>query len=220
MKNRRTTIGLLAGAVLVLAVAAAAIGAAPSMRWHLLGSGGGPLAGTQNTLASAIGQPVTGKVSNGYTIYNGLVLQSLAPGPAKHYLRLPAIMHQACTGMASRVEIEPNGSPSSANGPLCPNVVYSGSPDSYGSGRDDDWFKFYWTGTGTIKVDLDNFLTVGQLLLYYNPNGPFLVQDYDQPDRQYTVSYTGTGQAGFYYIFVYAPAGHTTGGGDYTLTFQ
>lgn len=219
MKNRRTTLGLLAGAMLVLAIAAAVLAAAPSMRWHLIGSGGGPVQGAQNTLASAIGQPVTGRVSNGYTIYSGLYLETNGPGTVKHYVLLPAIMDRPCVGMPSTVEIESNDSPAKANGLLCPNVIYSGSPDSNKGARDDDWFTFYWSGTGTITIDLDNFLTAGQLLLYRDPAGPYLTREYDQPDRHYTVTYTGTGQAGVYYIQVFAPA-HTTGSGDYTLTYH
>jgi hypothetical protein len=220
VKNRRTTLGLLAGAMLVLAIAAAVLAAAPSMRWRLIGSGGGPVQGSGYALASAVGQPASGKVSNGYTIYSGLYLEAFAPGPVKHYALVPTVMNRLCMGMPSSVEIEPNDRSDQANGILCPNVVYSGNPNYRGAGRDDDWFKFYWSGQGTITIELDNFLTAGQLLLYYNPDGPYLTREYDQPDRHYTVTYTGKGQAGTYYILVFAPAGHDTTTGNYTLTYH
>jgi hypothetical protein len=220
VKNRRTHLGLLAGTILFLAIAAAAIGASPSIRWRLVGSGGGPVQGTSYGLASAIGQAASGRVDNGYTIYSGLYLQSLSPGPSKYYALVPAVMDHPCPGMVSPVEVEPNDMATQANRYLCPNVVYSGSPNSHGSGRDDDWFAFYWSGQGTIVVDLDNFLTAGQLLLYRDPAAGYLTREYDQPDRHYTVTYSGVGQAGIYYIQVFAPSGHATNTGNYTLTYQ
>lgn len=219
MTNRRAFLGLLAVAMMAIAVAAAVFGASPSMRWRLIGSGGGPVQGASYGLASAVGQPASGKVSNGYTIYSGLYLEAMAPGPAKYYALVPAIMKRPCVSMPSTVEIESNDTPALANGLLCPGIVYSGSPDSHNGSRDDDWFTFYWSGNGTVTIDLANFLTAGQLLLYADPFGPFLVREFDQADGDYTISYTGTGQAGVYYILVFAP-GHTAGSGDYTLTLQ
>ena len=82
------------------------------------------------------------------------------------------------------------------------------------------WLAQRHLGTRTLdELVPHKFLTAGQLLLYADPFGPFLVREFDQADGDYTISYTGTGQAGVYYILVFAP-GHTPGNGDYTLTLQ
>jgi hypothetical protein len=218
--KKRALLGLFGLAMVALLLVVAVFAASPSLKWLLIGSGGGLTQGAQNGLVSAIGQPLSGKVTNGYTIFNGLYFDSPAPGPAELYIFLPALMDRPCAGLASPKEIEPNDSPAQANGPLCPGKLYSGNPDSYGSGQDNDWYTINWSGSGSIAIKLDDFLADGQLLFYDDPEAQPLARDYLQPSGHYAINYTGNGQPGIYYIRVFAPAGHPTGNGDYTLSYQ
>jgi hypothetical protein len=220
MNTKRFLPPALAMVLVALVFIAAALAASPSMRWFLVDSGGGYVQGGQYGLASAIGQPVSGRVSNGYTLHSGLYLGHPSITPADRYVFLPMVMDEPCMGFAGPREKEPNDAPGHANGPLCSGIRYLGSPDSHGSSRDDDWYSFDWSGNGTITIELENFLTIGQLLLFRDPNAGYLDRDYDQADGHYTISYTGAGQSGTYYIMVFAPDGHPTGNGDYTLSFE
>lgn len=92
MMNRRASLGILVALLLVAVLAAAVLGAGPALKWQLIGSGGGPASGPENGFASAVGQPVSGRVSNGYTIYGGLYFSSGAPGPAGYKVMLPSLV--------------------------------------------------------------------------------------------------------------------------------
>lgn len=220
MNNKRASLAVLATLALFALLVAAVLGAGYQMKWWLLGSGGGSLQGPGYGLASAIGQPVSGRITNGYTIYSGLYFSSVVPGPGEYKVFLPAILNNSCFSLPGGTEIEPNDKSATATGPLCPGVVITGNPDNHGSASDYDWFYFNWSGTGSITIDLTNFLPQGQLLLYGDPPAGYLARDWDQASGHYIVNYTGTGRSGWYYILVFAPDGHVTGNGDYALTYQ
>jgi hypothetical protein len=64
------------------------------MKWWLLASGGGPLQGSDNSIVSAIGQPVSGQVSNCYTLFSGLYLHPSAIGLGEYKIMLPVIVNE------------------------------------------------------------------------------------------------------------------------------
>jgi hypothetical protein len=129
---------------------------------------------------------------------------------------LPAILNNYCGGLAGSAEHEPNDSSSQANGPLCSGFVYSGGPDEHGSGQDSDYYYINLTTAGTISIDVMDFLTDGQVQLYYqtiNDPNPTIIRD--QADGNYHIMHNGN--SGLYYIRVVSPVGHVTGNGNYLL---
>jgi hypothetical protein len=143
-----------------------------------------------------------------------------APGSANF---LPLLMNKTCSTFPSSTEIEPNNAAPQANGPLCFNSAILGNPNNNSGGptaADFDWFSFNWSGNGTLHVDVTNFLFDAQVLLYYDLSAPELDKDYLKLDGHYEIDYAGTGAAGTYYVLVFAPDGHPTDSGDYTLTIS
>jgi hypothetical protein len=136
-------------------------------------------------------------------------------------VNLPFVGRNICGGFPGPAEIEPNNSVGEANGLLCFGTPYTGNPDNNTNGaaaEDRDWFKLYWDGSGTLTVDVTNYLADAQVLLYHESDpGTFLVRDFQQGDGHYTVNYSGNKGSGFYYVQLFVPGGHPTGNGDYTL---
>jgi hypothetical protein len=130
-------------------------------------------------------------------------------------------LREACSSFASSTEVEPNNTAPSANGPLCFGLSITGNPNNppTPSAADQDWFTVNWSGSGTLHVDVTNFLYDAQVILY-DASLTELDKEYWQADSHYEISYPGTGAAGIYYVLVFAPEGHPTDGGDYTLTIS
>ena len=115
-------------------------------------------------------------------------------------------------------EIEPNDSPSAANGPLQLGKNYFGSPDDKWPGEERDWFYFNYGGTGNITVDVTNFIPDAQVLMFKDPNyGTILDSQANQPGGNYQLFYNGSAGAGKYMIWLFAPANHPKNHGDYTV---
>lgn len=107
-------------------------------------------------------------------------------------------------------ELEPNNAEGAANGPLCDNKTFtSKANDAF------DWYYFNWNGQGTVRIDVRDFTTIGQVNLYYqNQASGRLEFAFDQPSGDYDVDYTGTGKAGKYLIMVFSG---NPGNQDYTI---
>lgn len=129
---------------------------------------------------------------------------------------LPLAGRQLCGNFPGPHEAEPNDSVGQANGPLCFSINYTGSPDDKAPAAEFDWFKFSWDGNGTVTVDVTNFLTDAQVLLYHESDtGNFLDQGFG---GNYHLTHDGSAGPGVYYILVFSPENHPTGNGDYNLT--
>jgi hypothetical protein len=132
---------------------------------------------------------------------------------------LPAVMNQYSTCFAGPAEIEPNDLFTQANGPLCSGVNYTGTSDHNGSAQDSDYFYIQTTATGTINVQVTNFLSSNaQVQLYAHPvsAGTLLESVPDQPGGTYSIIKNNL-PAGRYYVRVVATDGHAVGQGPYTL---
>jgi hypothetical protein len=140
---------------------------------------------------------------------------SKLPGFGKIFL--PMVMNNYCSKFAGPKEIEPNDLSSQANGCLISGFVYSGNPDEYGSGQDSDYYYVNMTAPGTITIDVTNFLTDGQVQLYYQTatmaNRKANIAN--QADGHYRITYYG--DPGLYYVRVVSPIDHAIGNGDYSL---
>jgi len=120
-----------------------------------------------------------------------------------------------CGGFRGPNEQEPNNDPGSANGLLCLNKTYQGSPDDDHPELESDWFSFYSDG-GPFTVQVTKFLNSdAQVLLYYKNSGNLVSFLADQASGSYILPYNGA--AGKYLIRVIALAGHIQGNGDYSL---
>jgi hypothetical protein len=141
--------------------------------------------------------------------------------PPAEQVFLPLIADNLCGSFAGPFEIEPNNVYTEANGPLCLGNNIQGNPDNNAGGpsaEDRDWFNFHWDGTGTLTVDVTNYLADAQVLLYHESDtSTFLDRDFLQGDGHYTINYSGGMGAGTYYVQLFAPNGHPTGNGDYNL---
>jgi hypothetical protein len=139
-----------------------------------------------------------------------------APGSSNF---LPLLMNATCSSFPSSTEIESNDTALLANGPLCMGFSITGNPNNPPdpTAADQDWFKVNWSGNGTLHVEVTNYLYDAQVILKdaaYNE----LEKVYWQLDGHYEISYPGTGAAGTYYVQMFAPDGHPTDSGNYTLT--
>jgi hypothetical protein len=128
---------------------------------------------------------------------------------------LPAIMNQVYACFPGPSEIEPNDTFAQANGPLCSGVSYTGSPDDHGSATDNDYFYIEMATSGTIHIQVTNFLTNKAQVILYDQSQTYLTHLADQPSGQYTLTHSGG--PGRYYIRVVAVEGHEVGHGPYTL---
>ena len=122
-------------------------------------------------------------------------------------------------------ESEPNETFAQADGPLCSNSAFSGSPNSNTppSALDSDYFKFTVSSAGTISVNVTNYLTaLAQVQLHYDTGGGNLVLKTFQADQlsgTYAFDYTVPGgETGTYYLRLVAAGGHDTTTGNYTAT--
>jgi len=89
VKKRKTQILFIVGLLaVILLLASVAIGSNHHMVWWLMASGGGETGGR---LFSTIGQPVAGRVENGYTLYSGAHVPPSAAGPTQTKLMLPLL---------------------------------------------------------------------------------------------------------------------------------
>jgi hypothetical protein len=128
---------------------------------------------------------------------------------------VPAIMNNFCRKFLGTMESEPNDTASQANGCLESGAVYTGNSDEYGSNQDNDYYYFYVSTTGTITIDLTNFLDDGQLQLYYQSTADLIDYDRDKANGHYQITHNGT--PGLYYIRVVSIDDHATGNGNYSL---
>lgn len=134
---------------------------------------------------------------------------------------LPLVMSATCTSFPSSTEIESNDTAPEANGPLCFGSSIYGNPNNPPdlTAADQDWFLVSWSGNGTLHVEVTNYLYDAQVILKdaaYNQ----LDKVYWAIDGHYQIDYEGTGVAGTYYVQIFAPDGHPTDSGDYTLTIS
>lgn len=134
---------------------------------------------------------------------------------------LPLLRRQACASFPSPTEIEENDTAPTANGPICFGTVIYGNPNNPPdlSAADQDWFRFNWSGTGTLHIEVTNFLYDAQVILK-NAALDLLDYVYWDIDGHYQIDYPGTGAAGIYYVQIFAPDGHPTNSGDYTLSIS
>lgn len=205
-----------------------AISPGPALADVISSDSGSVQALTDSTIGTT-GNPVD---TSTYTYYLGLCMLSTSGTQQFHSVEifmgyrnfLPSLLNDFCITYPGPFETEPNNAYSLANGLLCLDKTYQGNPDNNSGGpsaEDRDWFKFFWDGTGTLHVDVTNYLADAQVLLYHSSDpGTFLVRDFQQADGHYTLNYSGPKAAGTYYLQLYAPGGHPTGNGDYTLVIQ
>lgn len=116
---------------------------------------------------------------------------------------LPMVLRNTCPGYNLPVETEPNNDEFTPNGLICFDRTYSGTVNDV-----EDWYSFEWTGEGTIVIDVADFASVGQLILYYdNTAAGSLARESDQIDGHYRVTYSDpAAAAGTYLVRLYAPA--------------
>jgi hypothetical protein len=120
---------------------------------------------------------------------------------------LPIVSRNYVTYFAGPWEVEPNDSPSEANGALLSGQDYYGYLDDA-----DDYYNIYVGSAGHIAVDLTAPITQGlELSLLYGLPASQVGWDGDAP---YSLGYDGT--AGGYYVRVYAE-GTVTATTPYTL---
>ncbi len=129
---------------------------------------------------------------------------------------LPTLMNNYCPPFTGTNEREPNDTAEEASGCLVSGVTYSGNSDEYGSNADNDFFYIYLPTAGTITIDVTNFLSKGQLLLYDGSTAvPPVTFIADQADGRYYLTHNG--DPGLYYIRLVSLDGHSVGIGDYSL---
>jgi hypothetical protein len=109
-------------------------------------------------------------------------------------------------------ESEPNENRAQANG-ICYGIPVLGDPNNTYPNPELDWYRFVWNGQGTVQVDLTNFVTDGQLILYKDTVE--LGKDFNGTTLQ--VIEPGAGP-GTYYVLVLAGVSRPNPGSDYTLT--
>ena len=81
-------------------------------------------------------------------------------------------------------ESEPNESFAQADGPLCSNSAFRGNPNANGPAQDSDYFGFTVSGTGTISVNVTNYVpAMAQVQLHYGTGGGNLVIEAFQADQ-------------------------------------
>jgi hypothetical protein len=203
--------------IVALLIGVTVLAAGPSINSWLFSPGGGYLDGDGINVHSAIGQPFGGSVSNGLTLCSGLLCGSGASATGKTFVYLPAMFNNSCNGFNGPGEIDPNDTQLTANGPLCFDQNYSGSPDDNSPGAQYDFFYINLPAGSGVKVTLTSFLADAQLILLENASGAVAGRDHSQISGNYQVIYDGSMGAGRYLIMLFAPANHPTGNGDYTL---
>jgi hypothetical protein len=123
------------------------------------------------------------------------------------HIYLPLVTKNHVTYFAGPWEVEPNDSPSEANGPLIAGQDYYGQTDDA-----EDHYSLYLRSSGQISVSLTTAITQGlQLSLLYGSPANQVEWDNSAP---YSLEYGGT--AGWYYVRVYAD-GTVTATVPYTL---
>jgi hypothetical protein len=131
---------------------------------------------------------------------------------------LPTLYKEYCPGFQGPLELDAhpnnNDTPDEADGPLCFNKLYLGSPDNDAPEMESDYFYFLSDG-GPFTVELFDFLAAGQLQLYYENSSNLVKYVANQATGDYRLDYSGPG--GKYIIRITAPAGHPEGNGQYTL---
>jgi hypothetical protein len=144
---------------------------------------------------------------------NGSLLRFIAVAiDFAHYAHLPLIQNNVCGERPSGRESEPNENRGQANG-ICNGVPVLGYPNDSYPGAELDWYRFEWDGQGSVQVDLTNFVTDGQLILYKGNSE--LGKDFNNTTLQ--VIEPGAGP-GTYYVLVTAGVSRPNPGVDYTLT--
>lgn len=121
----------------------------------------------------------------------------------------------------SRWESEPNDVYSQANGFLKPNYTYYGSADE---AIVSDYFKFYWSGTGTLHISVQNYLADQWVGVYFDQesNPPDLVVGNYRGTTSFEmyISQSEANGPGIYYLRFYAPAGHPAPTGPYSFHYS
>lgn len=189
---------------------------------------GYPQVWTQYTvLITGVPTPTDGRLAFRYFVENGgpdgtnsnyIGIDSFAFYEDTQFVYLPLVVGNYCGGFVGPLEVEPNDAAAQANGRLCVERNYRGSPDNHGSSLDSDYFYIDVTGSGTLVVDVTNFLTEdAQVQLYRSPvsSGTLLVNVANQASGNYHIAYPVS--PGRYYIRAVAADGHPTGNGNYTL---
>lgn len=130
-----------------------------------------------------------------------------APGPSRIFL--PLVSKDYVPYFEGPMELEPNNTYLTANGPLRSARDYNGHPDDA-----KDYFSIYLRNTGPITIDMNNHTGEGvQLQLFYqNTAGSPLVLIYAAP---YHIDYTATA-TGWYYIYI-GSTGNFNSSTTYTL---
>ncbi len=122
---------------------------------------------------------------------------------AGYFLHLPLIGKSFLPCFSGAFEVEPNNAYLQSTGPLCSGQTVSGYPDDQ-----KDYYSVYLPAGGTLTIDLANHTGSGvQLQLFYQvADADHRVGfDYTSP---YRIVYTG--QAGWYYIYIYTESGFNT----------
>lgn len=127
--------------------------------------------------------------------------------PTSRVIYLPLALRNYITYYEGPWETEPNNDYQHANGPLRFEQEYHARSDDA-----KDYFSFYLPKPGKLTVDLNSFTAHGiQLLLYYQ--APVADGEVTRVYDVYHLEYTG--QAGLYYLYVYAAGNYSQN--SYTL---
>ncbi len=92
MKKKYRQITLVVGFMLALLAVTITLSSNWQISWWLFGSGGGVIRESGRQLVFAVGQPVAGETTNGYTLNSGFYLPGLPSGLARYEVMLPTIM--------------------------------------------------------------------------------------------------------------------------------
>ncbi|MGD8858176.1 MAG: hypothetical protein PVG33_17700 [Chloroflexota bacterium] len=125
---------------------------------------------------------------------------------------VPLSMNNVCGYRLDGRETEPNEDRGQANR-FCLGMPVKGYPNNSYPGPEFDWYTFEWDGKGKVQLDLTNFVTDGQMILY--KGNTELAKDFNKTHLQ--VLRSGAG-AGTYYVLVTAGLSRPDPGVDYTLT--
>ncbi|MFZ6026191.1 MAG: hypothetical protein ACOYYS_00630 [Chloroflexota bacterium] len=125
------------------------------------------------------------------------------PTPTPEPIYLPVTFNDYVSYFEDLWELEPNDEYQDANGALRFERDYFGYPNDA-----KDYFSFYLSDPGRVAVTLKNHTGQGvQMLLYHQAptaNGE-VARDYEAP---YQLTYAGP--AGWYYLYLYTPAGYNS----------
>lgn len=133
-------------------------------------------------------------------------------------VNLPLLTNNWCANNPSGRETEPNDTRAQAN-PICIDSPVKGDPNEAFPDAELDYFAVEWNAQGTLQVDLIDFVSDAQLILYKEGIEAYVARDFEAgPGNSFQVTYNGAAGPGTYYILALAGESRADNLPDYTLT--